>query len=100
VEVVESPNSCVVVEIDLDEIPSTPGVDFTMLHSLVIEVNPFHVIFYLYKILIIECFNKCSGIIILHLGLKNFFEKSLVQFQVYIWFIAHCHNVYNHLDKI
>ncbi len=43
-EDVESPNSHVFFEISLDEIPSTLGVDFAMLHSSVVKVNPFHVI--------------------------------------------------------
>ncbi len=45
VEVVELPNSHMVVEIDLDEIPLTLGVDFAVLHSPTAEVSPFHVIF-------------------------------------------------------
>jgi hypothetical protein len=27
-------------------------------------------------------------------------EKCLMQFQVYIWSIAHRHNIYNYLDQI
>jgi len=45
VEVVELPNSHMVVEIDLDEIPLTLGVDFAVFHSPAAKVNPFHVIF-------------------------------------------------------
>jgi hypothetical protein len=42
---VESPNSCALVEVGLDEIPSTLGVNSLMFHSHVAKVNPFHVIF-------------------------------------------------------
>jgi len=45
VEDVELPNSRTVVEIGLDEIPSTLGVGSPMPCSYVVEVNPFHVIF-------------------------------------------------------
>jgi hypothetical protein len=97
---VELPNSCAVVEANLDEIPSTLDVDFRMPHSPLIEVSPFHVIFYLNKIFIATCFDKRSCTIIFHLRLKEFLEKCFVQFQVYIWFVAQCHNIYNYLDQI
>jgi hypothetical protein len=45
VDVVELPNSHMVVEIDLDEILLILGVDFAVLHSLAAKVSPFHVIF-------------------------------------------------------
>jgi hypothetical protein len=45
VDVVELPNSHMVVEIDLDEILLILGVDFAVLHSPAAKVSPFHVIF-------------------------------------------------------
>jgi hypothetical protein len=77
----ESLNSCLVVEVDLNEIPSTLGFDFVVLRSLVMEVNPFHVIFNLNEVLIATHFNRGSHAIILHIGLKEFLEKCFVQFQ-------------------
>jgi hypothetical protein len=59
-------------------------VDFAMLHSHALEVSPFHVMFYLNIVLIMTCFNKCSHTIILHPRLKEFLEKCLMQFEVYI----------------
>ncbi len=106
----ESPNSRAIVEIALDEIPSTSSIDSLqvfpssvdplMLHSHVEEENPFHVIFNLNEVLITTCFDKGSHTIILHLGLKEFLKKCLAQFQVYIWFVAQHHNIYNYLDQI
>jgi hypothetical protein len=49
VEDVELPNSHV-VEVDLDDIPSTLGVDSVVHHSLIVEVSPFDVIFYLNEV--------------------------------------------------
>jgi len=96
---VEWPNSRV-VKIGFDEILSTLSVDSTMFHSLAVKVSPFHVIFYLNKILIATHFNKCSCTIIFHFGLKEFMEKYLAQFEVYIWSTTQCHNIYNYLDQI
>ncbi len=96
----ELPNSHMVVEFGLDEIPSTLGVDSPMLCLHTSEVNPFHVIFDLNGILIITRFDKGFRSIILRLGLKEFLEKCLVQCQVCIWSIAQCHNIYNYLDQI
>ncbi len=48
----ESPNSHVVVEINFDEIPLTPIFDSIVPCLPIIEVNPFHVIFNLNRILI------------------------------------------------
>ncbi len=45
VEDVESPNSHIIIEVGLDEIPSTLHDNSLVLHSLALEVNPFHVIF-------------------------------------------------------
>jgi hypothetical protein len=84
----------------LDEIPSTLGVNSAVLHLPASEMSPFHVIFYLNGILIATCFNKRSRTNILHPGLKEFLEKCLMQFQVYIWSIAQCHNIYDYLDQI
>jgi hypothetical protein len=86
VEDLESPNSCMAIEVGLDEIPSTLSFDFVMVRSPIAKVSPFHVIFNLNGVLIPTRFNKCSRIIIFHLGLKEFLEKCLGQFQVYIWF--------------
>ncbi len=83
-EDVESSNSCTIVVIGLDEIFSTLGVDVKMFHLLMAEVNLFHVIFNLNRVLTTTCFKKGFHIIILYLRLKNFLEKCLVQFQVYI----------------
>jgi len=41
----ESPNSCAFVELRMDEMPSTLGVDSPVLHLPVVKVSPFHVIF-------------------------------------------------------
>lgn len=76
----ESPNTCVIVAIGLDEIPSTSSVDAKMPHSLMVEMNLFHVIFNLNKVLITTHFNRGSHIVILHFGLKEFLEKCLAQF--------------------
>jgi hypothetical protein len=99
VEVVGLPNSCVVVEIDLDEIPffrcQLRNASFTYNKGESISCD-----FDLNRVLIATCFNKCSRIVIFHHGLKEFLEKCLMQFQVYIWSIAHRHNIYNYLDQI
>ncbi len=81
---VESPNLCVIVEVSLDEISLTSGVNSPMPRSHTMEVNPFHVIFNLNGILIAARFDKGSCTILLHPILKEFFKKFLVQFQVYI----------------
>jgi hypothetical protein len=81
---VESPNSCMVVAIYLDEIPSISSVVSKMPHLPMAKVSPFHVIFDLNGVLIATCFDKGSRIIILCLGLKEFLEKCLSQFQIYI----------------
>ncbi len=52
---VESPNSHVAVEINLDDNPLTLSFDFVVPCLHVVEVSPFHVIFYLNKILITTC---------------------------------------------
>jgi hypothetical protein len=93
VEDVELPNSCTVVEVNLDEIPLTSSVNSSMLHSSTTKVCPFHLIFNLNGIMITTCFNMRSCTIIFHRGLKEFLEKCLTQFQVYIWFIAQSHNI-------
>ncbi len=36
----------------------------------------------------------------LRLGLKDFLGRCLVQFEVYIWFVVHWHNINVYLDKI
>jgi len=51
VEKMESPNSFTFIVLRLDEMPLTLGVDSVVLHSPSIEMNPFHVIFYLNRIL-------------------------------------------------
>jgi hypothetical protein len=76
------------LQVSLDEILLTLGVDFTMHHLFMAEVGPFHVIFDLNGVLITTCFDKGSHNIILCLGLKELLEKCLEQFQVYIWSIA------------
>jgi len=81
---VESPNSHNVVEVGLDEIPSTSGGDYPMPRSPTSEVSPFHVIFKLNGVLIVTRFDKggygnpTSCTIIFHLRLKEFLEKCLV----------------------
>jgi hypothetical protein len=97
---VESPNSCAVVVIDFDEIPLTLSVDFEVPCLHAVEVSPFHVIFDLNKLLIPTCFDKGSCTIIFRLKLKEFLEKCLSQFQVYIWSATWRHNIYNYLDHI
>jgi hypothetical protein len=84
VEDVESPNSCTVIEVGFDEIPSTLGVDFEVHFLFAKKMSPFHVIFDLNGILIATRFDRGSTIVILYPRLKEFLEKCLVQFQVYI----------------
>ncbi len=88
VEDVESPNSHMIVAVTLDKILLTLGVDSTMHHSFTTKVGPFHVIFYLNGVLITTYFDKGFQSVILRLGLKEFLEKCLAQFQVYIWSIT------------
>jgi len=92
VEDVESPNSFTA------NIPLTLGFNFEVPCSLAVEVSPFHVIFNLNEVLIATWFIRGFRTIICHLGLKEFLEKCLAQFHVYIWFIAQHHNIYNYLD--
>jgi hypothetical protein len=90
-EEVESPNSHVIVELGLDEIPLTLGIDSLMPHSPSLKVSPFHVIFNPNRIMITTRFNKggygkvAFYTIILWPRLKEFLEKCLMQFHVYIW---------------
>ncbi len=84
----ESPSSCATVEVGLDEILSTSSGNSPLPCSHVAEVSPFNVIFDLNRVLITTHFNKSSCIVILHLGLKEFLEKCLTQFQVYILSMA------------
>jgi hypothetical protein len=93
----ESLNSRVVFKVNLDEIPSTLGVNSILPCSLATKVSPFHVIFYFNKLLIATHFDKSFHTIIPHFRLKEFLE---VQFQVYIWFATQHHNIYNYLDQI
>jgi len=77
-EEMESPNSCTFIILRFDEMPLTLGVDSLVFHSPSTEMNPFHVIFYLNKILVVEHFDRGgyhkapSCIVILLLGLKEF----------------------------
>jgi hypothetical protein len=64
------------------------------------EVNPFHMIFNLNGVLIITHFDRGSHTVIIRPGLKEFLEKCLVQFQVYIWSAAQQHSIYNYLHHI
>jgi hypothetical protein len=100
VEDVESPNSRAVIVINLDEILMTSGVDSDVPYLLTTEVSPFHMIFNLNGVLIATNFDRGSCTIILRPRLKEFLEKCLAQFQVYIWFIAQKHSIYNYLDYI
>jgi hypothetical protein len=90
----ESQNSHAAIELGLDEIPSTSSGNSLVFHLSIMEVSPFHVIFYLNGIIIATCFEKggygkaASHILGLMLGLKEFLEKCLMQFHVYIWFAA------------
>jgi hypothetical protein len=97
---VESPNSCTVIEVGFDEIPSILGVDFEVHFLFTKQMSPFHVIFDLNGILIATRFDRGSTTVILYPGLKEFLEKCLVQFQVYIWSTTQHHNIYNYLDHI
>jgi hypothetical protein len=77
VEKMESPYSCTFVVLRLDEMPLTLGVDSLMLHSPSVKMNPFHVIFYLNRILVVTHFDggyhkAPSCTVILLLGLKEF----------------------------
>jgi hypothetical protein len=104
--IVGSPNSRAIVEVGLDEIPLISGGDSPVLCSPTVEVNPFHVIFDLNGVWITTCFNKggygkaTSHTIIFHPRLKEFPNKCLVQFHVYIWFTTQHHKIYNYLDQI
>ncbi len=90
----ELPNSHIVVEVNLDEIPSTSGGDSLVLRLLTLKVSPFHVIFNLNGVLIATRFDKggygnvAFRTIILHPRLKEFLKKCLVQFDTYIWSLA------------
>jgi hypothetical protein len=94
VEDVESQNSRAVIELGLDEIPSTSGDDSSMLHLSIVEVSPFHVIFDLNEVLITTHFENdkygkgAFDVVSLRHGLKEFLKKCLVQFHIYIWFTA------------
>jgi hypothetical protein len=81
VEDVELLNSCLVVEIGLNEILSTLCFYSTVPHSHTMEVSPFHVIFDLNKVLIVTHSNRSSHTIIFRPRLKEFLEKCLAQFQ-------------------
>jgi hypothetical protein len=89
------------IELKMDEMPLTLGIDSLVLHSHVTEVNPFHVIFYMNGVLVATHFNKggygkcTSRTIIFRLGLKELLERRVAQFHVYIWFVTQCHNIYN-----
>ncbi len=80
----ESPNSHTIVVVDFDDIPLTSGVDFEVHCLPMVEVSPFHVIFDLNRVMIATHFDKGFCTVIICLGLKEFLEKSLSQFQVYI----------------
>jgi hypothetical protein len=75
-----------IVAIGLDEILLASIVNSLVPYSPTMEVSPFHVIFYLNEVLITTRFDKGSHTIIFHPRLKEFLEKCLAQFQVYIWF--------------
>jgi hypothetical protein len=82
---VESTNSCVVVEVSLNEILLISSVNSLVLRLHTMEVSPFHVIFNLNEVLIATRFDKGYRTIFFHPILKEFLKKFLVQFQVYIW---------------
>jgi len=77
-----------------------------VLHSPILEVNPFHVIFDLNGVLVATHFNKsrygepASQTVVFKLRLKEFSERCVAQFHVYIWFATQRHNIYNYLDQI
>jgi hypothetical protein len=54
----KSPNSCVFVELKMDEMPFILGIDSLVFCSLIMEVSPFHVIFNLNGVLVATHFNK------------------------------------------
>jgi hypothetical protein len=81
---VELPNSCTIVEISLDEILSTSSGNSPLPCSHVVKVSPFYVIFDLNRVLITTHFNKGFCTVIFRFGLREFLEKCLTQFQVYI----------------
>jgi len=102
----ELPNSGTFGELKLHEMPLTLGMDSPMPHSPSSEVSPLHVIFYLNGVFVTTCFNRGeveevpSCTIIVRLGLKEFLERCIAQFHVYIWFPTQYHNIYNYLDQI
>jgi hypothetical protein len=72
---------------------------------------PLHIIFDLNGVLLVVKFNSGPPIrhqispvllciVYLKLGLKDFLERCLVQFEVYIWYVAQWHNINVYLDKI
>ncbi len=102
----ELPNSCASVELGLDEMPLTLRVESQVPHSPIAQMSPFHVIFYLNGVLVVTHFDRGgyhkapSRTIILQPRLKEFLNKCVAQFHMYIWPIAYQHNIYNYLDQI
>ncbi len=69
---VESPNSHATIKRFLDEISSTSGFDSKMPHLFLAEVNSFHMIFNLNRVLIATRFDRGFRAVIFCLGLKEF----------------------------
>jgi hypothetical protein len=90
----------------LHEMPLTLGMDSPMPCSPSSKVSPLHAIFYLNGVIVTTCFDRgrCwrvpSCTIIDRLGWKEFLERCVAQFHVYIWFPTQRHNIYNYLDQI
>lgn len=96
----ESPNSRSLSEQKFHEVPSTSRINFPMSHSPSSKLSPLHVIYNLNGVLVATCFNRGkyqrapSWTIVFKPWLKEFLERHIMQFQMYIWSIAQCHNIY------
>jgi hypothetical protein len=89
---VELPNSRTFGEKELHEMSSTLGVDSLVPHSPSPKVSPLCVIFY--GIIVSTHFDRGryqrapSPIVVFKLGLRIFFERCVMQFHLYISFVA------------
>jgi hypothetical protein len=84
----------------------TSGMDSLVPHLPSLEVSVFHIIFNLNGILIATHFNTARYwrappcIVIFEPRLKEFLERCVTQFHVYIWSTTQRHNIYKYLDQI
>jgi hypothetical protein len=70
------------------------------------KVSPLLVIYNLNRIFVATCFNRGkyqrapSWTIVLKPWLKEFLDRCIMQFHMYIWSIGQRHNIYNYLDQV